>query len=421
MGIAAGFVRPRIASLTAALAAALATAGCQENLSSPGDCPALCPGNQIVVRDTVIEAIPGADSAYFGYLPRSSRTILLVSDGIPAGEYRSFAAFPAPRTDSISVDGTMRAFAVDTIAIQFTVQTRDTLAKGLKLYLHRLPLTIDTTADFPTLSAAIAGSPVFDSILVPDTLKAGLVTTLVFGDRLAELATAPDDSGRVALGLTLKASKPTGVRLAADAAGSAAAPVIEYRGRAEITDTAKQRQKVATRPDGLQKFGFVGNRDLGATPNPDLLYIGGLTGARTLVRFDIPDFIRDSSQILRATLQLTPAFPLDGLPNSATADSVAVRGIQTDLGAKSPPLTVAGLLLAGGLKEGTRNAVSVDLFQLVAQWQVKGGPPPAVFIAHSEEALGGGFMQPVFYSTRSAVGRPTLRLTYGLPSRPGKP
>src|SRR5690606_24175089 len=59
--------RARLAGALLALAAAAVTA-CQEELVAPGDCPALCPGDAIVVYDTIIEAEPGLDSSYVGYL-----------------------------------------------------------------------------------------------------------------------------------------------------------------------------------------------------------------------------------------------------------------------------------------------------------------------------------------------------------------
>ena len=82
---------------------------------------------------------------------------------------------------------------------------------------------------------------------------------------------------------------------------------------------------------------------------------------------------------------------LDGLPNNPLGDSVAVRGIQVDLGAKSPPLPTAGLQTAGKLFQGTTQLVSIDLFFLASQWQVDGGPPSIVFLASNDELLGGGF------------------------------
>ncbi len=406
--------------LFAGLATVIAVAACQENITTPGDCPTLCPGEQIIVRDTTILAIAGSDSAFFGYFPRASNTVLLVSSGLAAGELRSFLVFPKQRRDSIQVDGTQRALIVDTISISFSLQARDSTAKNLMLFLHRVPITVDTAITFDSLQVLIAGAPAFDSIAVADTVKLGKIEALFVGPRLALIDGPEADSGRFALGLTVRADKPTGVRLGGGS-GLTSGPLFETRGKVDVSDTAKQRQRTSVRPDAADKLGYVGNRDLAVGADPDLLYIGGPQAARSILRFAIPKFILDSSQILRATLELTPAARLDGLPNNPGGDSLAVRGVAADLGAKSPPLGAAGLLVKGGLGQGTTNATQVDMFSLVSQWQVAGGPPPVVFIAHLDEPLGGGFMQPVFYSTRSPTGQPRLRLTYGLPTRPGRP
>ncbi len=405
----------------AGLATVVAVAACQENISTPGDCPTLCPGEQIIVRDTVILATAGGDSAFFGYFPRSSNSVMLVSSGLAAGELRSFVMFPKQRRDSIQVDGTQRALVVDTISISFTLQARDSTAKSLALFLHRLPISVDTAITFDSLQRLIASAPAFDSIMVADTLKLGKLEALYVGDRLALIGGPAADSGRFALGLTIRATKPTGIRLAGGSFGATSAPLFETRGQVDVTDTAKRRQRSSVRPDATDRIGYIGNRDRAVGANPDLLYIGGPRAGRSILRFTIPNFIRDSSQILRATLELTPAVTLDGLPNNPGGDSVLVRGVAADLGAKSPPLPAAGLLLKGGLGQGTTNPTQVDLFRLVSQWQGASGPPQAIFIAHQDEPLGGGFMQPVFYSTRSPTGQPRLRLTYGLPTRPGRP
>ncbi len=80
--------------LFAGLATVIAVAACQENINTPGDCPTLCPGEQIIVRDTVILATPGSDSAFFGYASKAASSVLLVSSGLPAGELRSCVGFP---------------------------------------------------------------------------------------------------------------------------------------------------------------------------------------------------------------------------------------------------------------------------------------------------------------------------------------
>ena len=400
---------------------ALGLAGCTENLATPGDCPALCPGDRITVKDTVITATTGADSTYFGYALRSARQSLLVSSGLAAGEHRSFVVFGKVRTDSISVDATLFPLVVDTIALSFQVEVRDTTATNLQMFLYRIPIRTDTSISFDSLETFLTPANLLDSARMSDTLKAGRIEAIFTEDELARLVPAAEDSGRFGVAIRVRADQPTGLRLALDPSVLGTGPLFEYRGTAVgVVDTTKRRQKVGARREDNGKIGFVQNRDLATNANPDLLYIGGPSGARSLIRFVVPASIRDSTQILRATLQLTPAEPLVGLPNRRAPEDVAVLGIITDLGAKSPTTSV-GAVPHGALAQGTSNAATVDVIALVSSWQTAGGAPQALVLQHSDELNGGGFMQPVFYSSRSATGRPTLRITYGVPTKPGQP
>ncbi len=394
-------------------------AGCQEKLATPGDCPALCPDTQIQVLDTAIVALPDQDSTFFGYTPRASRGALLVSNGLAAGEFRSFVRFPSQRSDSILVDGTYYALAVDTVSVSFTLRARDSTATGLTVYLHRVPLTVDTTLDFAGLDGLLTPGSIVDSIQVPDTLHTGVIEALFTGSDIDKLAVPPEDSGKIAFGLTVRASKPTGVQLALDFTGSTAAPQYQSRGSIDIADTTKTRQTTAVHPASADAAGYVLNDDRSVAPDPDLLYSGGPGAARTIVRFALPNIIKDTAQILRATLELTPAAPLAGLPNNPLGDSLGVSGVIADLGAKSPRLVTQGLVLFGALAESSADTVSIDITRLVAQWQSPTGPPSAIILGQNSE--GQSFMQPVFYSTRSAAGAPRLIIVYALPSRPGNP
>ena len=326
---------------------------------------------------------------------------------------------PSQRTDSILVDGSYYGLAVDTVSVSFVLHSRDSTATGLTLYLHRLPLSVDTTLDFAGLEALLTPGSIIDSIQVPDTLHTGTIEALFTGSDLAKLAVPPADSGKIAFGLTVRASKPTGVQLGLDFVGGTAAPQYQSRGSIDIADTTKTRQTTSVHPSTTDAAGYVLNDDRSLAPDPDLLYSGGPGAARTIVRFDLPQIVKDTAQILRATLQLTPVFPLAGLPNNPLNDSLGVSGVIADLGAKSPRLLTQGLVIFGALPEASADTVSVDITQLVRQWQSPTGPPPALIFGQSSE--GQSFMQPVFYSTRSVAGAPRLIIVYALPSRPGNP
>ena len=92
---------------SSALVLLVVIAGCTEKLTTPGDCPALCPGGIVDVRDTVLTAVPGGDSSFAGYQGRNEVLSLLVSDGGQYGQSRAVVRF-VRRGDSVLV----RAHAV---------------------------------------------------------------------------------------------------------------------------------------------------------------------------------------------------------------------------------------------------------------------------------------------------------------------
>ena len=98
------------------LVATLALVGCTERLVTPGDCPALCPGGPVVVRDTILTALPGLDSAFTGYSPAPSAASLLLANGGPLGETRGLVRF-IPRGDSVFAGDSLKPFTTDSVVL----------------------------------------------------------------------------------------------------------------------------------------------------------------------------------------------------------------------------------------------------------------------------------------------------------------
>ena len=104
---------------------------CQERLTAPADCPALCPGGSVQVFDTVVPAVALRDSSFpavkdglNGYISRGQGSAELVSSGFAASEDRAVYRFVA-RGDSIAVRDTLRAYAVDSAQVSLTLVARD--------------------------------------------------------------------------------------------------------------------------------------------------------------------------------------------------------------------------------------------------------------------------------------------------------
>lgn len=391
-------------------AGVLAAAACTEELSTPADCPSLCPGTSLVVQDTTLDAIPNQDSTYTGYVGATEITNLLMSDGINAGEARAFAAF-AKRSDSVFVDGINQFLTPDSAALTLNLVARDSTVTGLRLIAYRIPAHIDTTATVADLDALMTPDNLIDSSFVPDTIRRGAIRVLLSPAKIPLLAPFPDDTtGRTGIGYKIRANQSTGVRVTAVNVTSGA-PGLTIYGKVAVTDTAKQRQTIAA-------FADTGNYVIDPPPptDPNHLTVGGKFGTRSLIRFNIPRILRDSATVLRATLELTPAVPIRGLRNDP--GEVQLRGILGDLGPKSPPQS--GVSAVGFIKAGETATQNIDVRSVVETWFGPGNvEPTALFIGIAPE--GSSFARPEFFSTRSPSGAPRLRITYALPSRPGHP
>jgi hypothetical protein len=198
------------------------------------------------------------------------------------------------------------------------------------------------------------------------------------------------------------------------------APKFEYRGKVDIPDTTRQRQTASVTATNTARAGFRFESVRADNPDPDLLYLGGPRSGRAIIRFAIPIAIKDTAQILKATLELTPAGALEGLPGAVLSDSISSRTVTVDLGSKSPPVSTSASPIQSGLAaSGTTGPVEINVLPFVQQWRPKNGPPQVLIVFHNQENV--GFMQPVFHSTRSAIGHPLLRIIYALPTGTNTP
>jgi hypothetical protein len=384
------------------LLAAITIAGCQEKLTAPADCPALCPGGQPQVFDEVFPADSGADSSFVGYLQPHQATAMLVSNGLQGFEERGLVRF-LPRSATVTVRDTARAYTIDSVALSFTLVARDTNLTGLQLLLYRLTPSIDSNTTFAAVDPAFVPGSLIATIPVPDTLNTGTVRAVFDAADLNRVEIPASDSGRLAIGIQLAAPTPTGVRLGALGAGSS--PIFTSYVTLDVPDTGTA--KLRTIPLGPSFNTYV--PEVPPVIDTMSLAVGGAPSARALLRFNLPSRIRDSATIVRATLELTPVASIPGLPTDPAR--LLSRAVLTDVGAKSPVGSVLGRVPEDTLEAGA-TTVSLEAVRLVELWLGAAGGPSALVLSLTPEAA--SFSRPVFYSTRAADPsfRPRLRISY---------
>lgn len=393
----------RLGALAGVLA--LATlAACREELTAPGNCPALCPGSNFRVLDTIIDADLGGDTSFTGYTARGQGQSFLVTDalaGVP--EMRGLMRF-FQRPDSIAVNDTVRAYTIDSVALSITLTHRDTAVKGLRVLLYRMPapLTVDSTTDFAAVSGALVEANLVDSIAVDDSVESRLLSLRYTEPAdLARLDIPAADSGVLALAIAIRADGPTGARFVALGTG---APTFTTFVSADVEDEEDQDQSIFRSPTLVTWV-----QETPDPTDPDLLAVGGAPSSRSLIRFSIPDIIRDSATISRATVELTLTQPLVGLAGDSA--DLAVRAVLSDLGAKSPTVAASGATTKLG--PAAAGTIEFDITAAVRAWLGEDGLPPAVMLILTPEAA--SFLRPVFASTRAGGPVPKVHITYTLP------
>jgi hypothetical protein len=395
--------------LAGLVAIVIVVSGCQEKLTAPADCPALCPGGQPVLYDEVFTPIEGADSSFRGYILPQAAPALLVSNGLEGFEERALVRF-GRRGDSVSVRDTLRAYTIDSVALTFTIVARDTNLTGLQLLLYRLSPSIDTTITFASVDPAFVPDSLIGTISVPDTLKRGVVRTVFQGTDLSRVQIAPADSGQLALGVRIGSPTPTGTRVGALASGTGA--IFTTYVTADIPDTGTAKLRTFTLGPAFNSY----VTQVPQVEDTTLLAVGGEPSARALLRFSLPPRILDSATVVRATLELTPVVPITGLPTDNAR--LQAQAVLADVGAKSPVSPTAGLSGRSPLPADTLEAgaitVSLEAVRLVELWLGATTRPSSLLLSMAPEVEAASFTRPVFYSTRATdpAVRPRLRITY---------
>lgn len=410
-------------TVVAALGLALVAAGCQEQLTAPGSCPATCPGGTPQLRDTVLDALVDQDSLFPGYTsPGATFAGLLVANGLGGLTDYGVIRF-VPRADTVPTRDTADPYTdytIDSVAIVVVLTARDTSASGIRLELHRLPADVDTNATFAAIDPLIVAGTLIDSVTIADSVdlidadgNRGTFTYrfLFQGDTLSQVDVPPADSGVFAMAVAISGGTPTGVRVGGISSGGGVPLMFTYV-TANTTDTtaAVKHQVVQSRPE----FTTYVSSEPAPPYDPTVLAIGTASSTRAYVRFPWPAYLKDTALLTRATLELVPESPFGGLPGDTA--KVDVHGVWTDFGAKSPLISPFDVQHLQYLPIGSSDTVRVEVIQTVRRWQLDRLPSPPMLVAMVEPG-GASFTEPRFYSTRSPVParRPRLRITYQLP------
>jgi hypothetical protein len=398
----------------------LAFMACSENLTGSLGCPELCQDQSALLRDTTLTGVLVVDTVVTGFpLQSTARDFTLLSQG-DSGDIRVVFRFDTLvntfRHPNATTDSTVTR--VSNALIHFTV---DTSYGKLKAPITVDAYDVDTTAA-DSLSLALVplfrpdrliGSATYASFAITDTLTLQLDSSVVLAKATA--------GARLRVGLRIRGT--TNDRLHITSGDYT--PRLTYRVSPDTlvpTDsifvTSKTPTQDATLASLYSTYSIV---VAGALPAPTngTLAVGGVAGARTFLRFNVPPILIDSVQVVRASLLLQQVPSRVQASNSDTVAIVAnpvLAGAQvTDLSLLLQ-LTGAGSLVGvdsvrlvpkdGGLK-------SVELVNLFRVWRGIGeaNSVRAIVLKAKQEASSPAELN--FVSNEGPVDqRPRLQITY---------
>jgi hypothetical protein len=403
-----------------AAVAAVTLASCSEKLDSGNACPLLCPEAATHLRDTTIDAVV-ADTTVSGLPPIGNENFLLLASRGDTLDTRVIIRYDTLSPNFTAGDGSDSAITrVDSAFLKAVLLVPDSLHRP------KAPVTItlyDVNTDATdTVAAVLAplfspgrvlGFKVFPAESLYDTLRIPISNDTVL-DRISK-------GTPLRVGLRLTSTAAAQLRLQSTQIGSGV--TLNFR---VSPDTAVARVTVTPISHTPTEF-FVRNALAdytivvkGATEgSPDVLSVGGLPSRRTLLRFQIPSAIVDSSTIVRATILLTQR------PNRTAVDggdtvSVLPAAILAGAAITDPVGQLTFLSNPGALGLlGTRivpsdsGVRSIEIVNLARTWRGLDSTmnPQAVALRGSDE--GSLPAQVDFFSTRAPASvRPRLRITY---------
>ena len=412
----------KVAVLLAITTTAFVIAACSEKLEAGKSCPLLCPEQAISLVDTTIDAVFG-DTTVLGLPPIGSETYLMLASHGDTVETR-----PIIRFDTLQQSFTAGNNADSTITKLDSALLVLPIAKPDSAHRPSAPITIEVydvdTAATDTVASILGslfrpdrflGSKTFAPESLLDTLRVPISPDSVLvridsGTHLRvglRLVTAPAKGYDLRIGTT-NGGNSASLRLRASS-DTAAKPLVI----SPVSHTPKDQLFIS---GPLADYTIVLQGQ--TTTPPTQLSVGGIPSRRSLLRFNIPSHIIDSSTIVRASLLLTqtPNRRVD-LHDSVYVFPLAILATPavTDPGTLLRFVSSAGFLGLDSLRMAPADSGvrSFEIVGLVRTWknQTQTVSQRAIGLLSGAEAQLPAEID--FFSTEAPPAvRPRLRITY---------
>jgi len=400
-------------------------AACTEKLDNSAGCPILCPDQGGEVATITIDAVT-LDSTVSALAGQGTETSLLIATRGDTLDSRAIIRFDSipdryrrPGADTTSVNVT----TVDSVVLRLRVDTiGGKIPSSLALDLYDVNSTAADTAvaEIAALFTPdrLVASATFEKAALKDTINIAIPGSVILSRK----------GGAFRIGIRARASQSVQLRLLSQE-GAVTPTILSYRVSPDTT-VARVTLAPASRTPLNQPILSASFADYTllvkgtATGAPSQLNIGGLPARRVYMRFNIPQFIIDSVDVVRATLLLTqqpnltidPSDTVQIVPNvslaTASVTDVA-KAAQIAIGLQSDTLRVT---------PGGSGLKTLEVASLIAVWRTQkvDETPRALVLVSTLE--GTSPLEARFYPAEAAPNlRPRLRISYSSRKSTGLP
>lgn len=414
-----------------ALGFAVLLGACTEQLESGSSCPALCPGQDLLVLDTVLTPAITLDSTVGSYPFLGFESPMLLARRGDTLDVRMIARFDTLVRDYAPAADTLRPIArVDSASVTLRL-LRTSLPLPATFFLDAYDVRDSTAADsMPSALLAhfvpgrLLGTLQIDSANFVDSASVHIPLDTA---RLMSVIRDPGQKFRVGVRIRSTRSVAVWVTSADEVAHGPRLrfrPISETPGGADSTQVAFvvfPTSSTPTRPL-FANADYVDYTLVAAAPNlraGGRFSVGGVPGVRSYLRFNLPPWITDSTFVIRAQLEFTqdPIYGLDQRDSIVIYPQLVIAGhAVTDLRRAASLLAPTGFFVTDSIRRAPADSgkAAIEVNGLIRQWVTTNGVraiPSAIVLRAANEGSSAVGLR--FFGLGAAPAlRPRLRISY---------
>lgn len=400
-------------------------AACSEDLDNSVGCPILCPSQGGAIQTVTIDAT-ALDSTVSALTGQGTETALFVAsrgDTLDSRAIIRFDSIPArfvrPGADTTSIEIT----TVDSANLRIRIDTI-----GMKVPPTFTLNFYDVTSDAPdTAVAPIAALFTADRLITSKTLQRDSVKDTV-NVAIPSAAILSRKGGRLRIGVQASGASSLQVKLWSQE-GAGTPTLLTYRISPDTTIAKVQLVPFSKSPadnpflrNSLSDYTLLVHGT--ATGAPQLLDIGGLPARRVYMRFNIPAFLVDSVDVIRATLLLTqqPNNSIDPNDTVSIIPQVSLAGVVVTDVAKAAQITTPASSDTLRVTPGGSGLKLLEIASVINLWRNQNATttPRALVLISTQE--GSSPLEARFFAAEAPADvRPRLRISYSARKSTGLP